>query len=113
MERRPFFSSSFTSPQSLVIDLIPCLLAALTETGPFGPRTLRAQRVDAHTSRGIVGAKGGEGIRVERREERRGKGDRVDAEEQSHRFKLKPGNTREGETFAGLSGLITPGTDSI
>lgn len=41
------------------------------------------------------------------------KGDRVDAEEQSHRFKLKPGNTREGETFAGLSGLITPGTDSI
>lgn len=40
-------------------------------------------------------------------------GDRVGAEEQSHRFKLKPGNTREGETFAGLSGLITPGTDSI
>lgn len=35
------------------------------------------------------------------------------AEEQSHRFKLKSGNTREGETFAGLSGLITPGTDSI
>ncbi|EFN70427.1 hypothetical protein EAG_08722 [Camponotus floridanus] len=89
--------------KSLVIDLIPCLLAALTETRPFRPRTLRAQRVDAHTSRGIVGAKGGEGIRVERREQRGGKGDRVDAEEQSHRFKLKPGNTREGETFAGLS----------
>lgn len=42
-----------------------------------------------------------------------GRRDRVDAEEQSHRFKLKSGNTREGETFAGLSGLITPGTDSI
>lgn len=51
---------------------------------------------------GWKGGRGGEG-----------KGDRVDAEEQSHRFKLKPGNTREGETFAGLSGLITPGTDSI
>lgn len=36
-----------------------------------------------------------------------------EAEEQSHRFKLKSGNTREGETFAGLSGLITPGTGSI
>lgn len=35
------------------------------------------------------------------------------AEEQSHRFKLKSGNTREGETFAGLSGLITPGTPTL
>lgn len=36
-----------------------------------------------------------------------------EAEEQSHRFKLKSGNTREEETFAGLSGLITPGAPSL
>lgn len=46
--------------------------------------------------------------------ERKGRGEGKhgwrEAEEQSHRFKLKSGNTREGETFAGLSGLITPGT---
>lgn len=53
---------------------------------------------------------------MEKEKERTGRGQTDgwrEAEEQSHRFKLKSGNTREGETFAGLSGLITPGTGSI
>lgn len=55
-------------------------------------------------------------VRDGKGEERTGRGQTDgwrEAEEQSHRFKLKSGNTREGETFAGLSGLITPGTGSI
>lgn len=54
-------------------------------------------------------ARHGHAYQPRKPEEKGGK----EAEEQSHRFKLKSGNTRKGETFAGLSGLITPGTESI